>query len=144
MSILFLFLAFCSNEQKEKRFKNVDYVNSFICEIENEGNLYLSKLVMDNRVYKILKSAYSSGINNIIIKGNLPISEKKIMIDTFYMTLSNTQKTNLDLILTLRKNSCLSGEFNFSAVPKSFSIKGTIEKTTKGWEVQSTSYVEID
>jgi hypothetical protein len=143
--LMSLIIFSCGEKKTNKTEINVEKGKEVFCAIETESDFYIKEILKEHEVNSILKSANAFGINNVKIDGNINFHFKKIDMDSFSVTLSDSIKTKKDLILTIKKKSCHSGTFHLTAVPKSFSIDGNFHKISPNqWIAKSTSYVEIN
>lgn len=144
--LLMSLIIFSCGEKKTKKTEiNVKNEKKVFCAIETESDFYIKEILKEPKVNSILKSANAFGINNIKIDGNIHFPIKEIDMVSFSVTLSDSIKTEKDLILTIKKKSCHSGKFHLTAVPKSFSIDGNFHRISPNqWKAKSTSYVEIN
>jgi hypothetical protein len=132
----------CKEQNPDKTYQKT--ITKRSCSIEEQASEYVNKIFMDSIVKLKVQRWNSVGLNNIKIKSDLLIPVKKIKIDTFYVTLSDSLTTKRDLILTIEKINCKKGEFNFTTVYKSFSLDGEIKKTKESWDVDITANVTIN
>ncbi len=141
-SNFFIILFSCKNIENPNKISVVTKEEEK-CDIQKDSEYYLPKILNTPDAKSTLKLWNSKGRHKVMMKTNLPIFSDRIKVDSLIIFLADTISDEKDLILSIEKVNCKSGNFSLTtATPKSFYISGNFEKKNKKWIAETTSYVE--